>query len=167
MIELSAGSCWLADLLLTTILIGSDLLLMRPIWTMGNFGKDTRYHLEPHVFFYQGWSSNCVLISTKLEVLLLELSTLNLSRVCSTLVKCLWACILNEKLKQVKKCKTLDPAYAQNLHDALTEGCSTSTADVDAWEVPCCSRHVVITQRGRLHQSGNRLKQFLLQFLSE
>ena len=117
-------------------------------------------------FFYQGWSSNCLLISTKLEVLLLELSTLHLSRVCSTLVKCLWACSLDGKLKQVKKYKTLDPAYAQNLHDALTEGCSTSTADVDAWEAPCCSRHVVITQRGRLHQSGNRLKQFLLQFLS-
>ena len=40
-----------------------------------------------------------------------------------------------------------------------------TTTDVDAWEDPCCSRHVVITQRGRLHQSGNRLKEFLLQFL--
>ena len=40
----------MADLLLTTILISSDLLLMRPIWTMGNFDKDTRYHLEPKAF---------------------------------------------------------------------------------------------------------------------
>ena len=35
--------CWLPDLLLDKILIGSDLLLTisRAIWTMGNFGKDT------------------------------------------------------------------------------------------------------------------------------
>ena len=62
-------------------------------------------------FFYQGWSSNCLLISTKLEVLLLELSTLHLPRVCSNLVKCLWGCALQ--------------SWWEIESDALTEGCNT------------------------------------------